>query len=62
MKAKVCKDCSYYSARHKECNNPKFVEEIDTPKDGLSVFPLDGVGAGFYVGPLFGCIHWKETK
>lgn len=72
-----CKDCKYSSpheyAKYNPpvgryylfCNNAKLVEEcyMDRGKwtDDMLLISSDD-GAGFSVGPMFGCVHFQKRE
>jgi hypothetical protein len=67
---KTCDRCKHWEPPDKydielghtfngSCNCDKFQYQ-NAIEDGLAYWDAESFGAGFNVGPKFGCIHWKE--
>lgn len=66
-----CKDCFYFKKDRDEgnglfrgeCSNKKFRFDYELiNEDELIYHDSEGYSAGFYVGELFGCIHFKGRR
>ena len=68
-----CKNCIHWKEHVDDesvlfggvCDSEKFVyegccTEEEPEEDGLKYFDYEGYSAGFYTGPEFGCIHFRE--
>lgn len=66
-----CKDCKFYKYDRVEYNNLtrgeclnskfKFSFELES-EDELIYHDSENYSAGFYVGEMFGCVHFKEKE
>lgn len=66
-----CKNCKFYKVDRVEYNNLtrgeclnskfKFSFELES-EDELIYHDSEGYSAGFYVGEMFGCVHFKEIE
>ena len=67
----ICKSCYYFEpvtersfmspeeAAGGVCRCPKLTENYEIYEDDSLVYSYDE-GGWFWVGPNFGCIHWRE--
>ena len=68
----TCDKCTHYTPDSNKyginnegsCSLMGDINQRSNPVDSCSGWDTESYGAGVYVGPKFGCIHWikKETK
>jgi len=59
----TCDKCAHYIPAQDndgECTLMGDINRRSNPIDSCSGWDVEGYGAGVYVGPKFGCIHWLK--
>jgi hypothetical protein len=70
MTEKLCKNCKHYTFsgwwEEQDDGGCSFLDQVKkedpTPKDNVKSWDAEDYASGIYVGPEFGCIHWKAKR